>query len=497
MDHPRIRLDRTRLAVVTFGLLLSMVLSALDSSIVATAMPRIVADLSGLEYYAWVTTAYLVTSTTIIPISGKLGDMFGRKNFLQAGTIGFLAASALCGIAPSMPLLVAARAVQGIFGGFLTSSAFATTADLFLPATRAKMQGVFASMFAVAAIAGPILGGVLTDTLGWRWVFYVNIPFGIIAFAIVAATMPRITTHGTLAQIDVRGAALLTAGLIPLLTAFSETRAGGSVEIVIALVALAVVMLAAFVRVELRAEHPIMPLRIFKIPTVAVGILVSFLSAFGMFGANIFIPLIYQGLLGMSATESGFYLTPRMIAMVPASLISGQIVSRVTRYRFVSAFGLAMLTIGMFSLSRVTPATDPRDVMRDLVFIGIGFGSNQPIYQNAVMSAVPFDLVGVAASQVQFWRQLGQTMGVAVLGAILAFDVGSAAAGSELVVTNVAVPPVALTNGLQHLFLVAAIVCGACVVIALSLKEVPFRGGRERAVAGMGAASPGVAGDGE
>lgn len=496
-DRPRIELDRTRLVVVTFGLLLSMVLSALDSSIVATAMPRIIADLSGLEYYAWVTTAYLVTSTTIIPISGKLGDMFGRKNFLQVGTIGFLAASALCGIAPSMPLLVVARAVQGVFGGFLTSSAFATTADLFLPATRAKIQGVFASMFAIAAIAGPILGGILTDTLGWRWVFYVNIPFGIVAFTIVALTMPRIRTHGTLRQVDVRGAVLLTAGIVPLLSALSETRAGGSAAIVAVLFALAAVMLAAFVWVELRVEHPIMPLRIFKIPTVAVAILVSFLSAFGMFGANIFIPLIYQGLLGMSATESGFYLTPRMIAMVPASLISGQIVSRVTHYRFVSAFGLGMLTIGMFSLSRVTPATDPRDVMRDLVFIGIGFGSNQPIYQNAVMSAVPFDLVGVAASQVQFWRQLGQTMGVAVLGAILAFDVGSAGVSGDIVLTNIAVSPVALTTGLQHLFLVAAIVCGACVLIALALKEVPFRGRQARTVPGMGAASAGIAGDGE
>lgn len=495
-EHPRIRLERTQLAVVTFGLLLSMVLSALDSSIVATAMPRIVADLAGLEYYAWVTTAYLVTSTTIIPISGKLGDLFGRKNFLQVGTIGFLVSSALCGIAPTMPLLVAARAVQGIFGGLLTSSAFATSADLYLPATRAKIQGVFASMFAIAAIAGPILGGILTDTLGWRWVFYVNIPFGIIAFAIVAMTMPRITTHGTLRQIDVRGAVLLTAGLIPLLSALSETRAGGSTAVVAALFVVAAVMLGAFVWAEQRAEHPIMPLKLFRIPTFSVSIVVSFLSAFGMFGSNIFIPLVYQGLLGLSATTSGFLLTPRMIAMVPASLISGQIVSRMTRYRFVSAIGLAAMTAGLFLLSRVTPATDERDVMRDLVLIGIGFGSNQPIYQNAVMSAVPFDVVGVAASQVQFWRQLGQTMGVAVLGAILAFDVGGVQS-DELIATSGGTSSVALQNGLQHLFLVAAIICGACVVIALSLKEVPFRGRRAQPVPGMGAASPGVAGDGD
>ena len=181
IERPRIVLEPRRLVLVTFGILLSMVLSALDSSIVATAMPKIVTDLAGLEYYAWVTTAYLVMSTTTIPISGKLGDLFGRKNFLQVGTVGFLVSSAVCGLAPSMPALVVARAVQGIFGGFLVSSAFATTADLFLPATRAKIQGLFASMFAVAAIGGPILGGFLTDTLGWRRVFYVNLPLGVLA----------------------------------------------------------------------------------------------------------------------------------------------------------------------------------------------------------------------------------------------------------------------------------------------------------------------------
>ena len=496
LEAPRIQLAPRRLALVTFGLLLSMVLSAVDSSIVATAMPRIIADLAGLEYYAWVTTAYLVTSTTIIPISGKLGDLFGRKNFLQAGTIGFLIASAICGLAPSMPALVAARALQGIFGGFLTSSAFATTADLYLPATRAKIQGVFASMFALAAIGGPILGGILTDTLGWRWVFYVNIPLGIIAFAIVAATMPRLRTTGRMRDIDVVGAVLLTAGIVPLLSALSAMRAGGDARVVIALFALAAVMLVSFVRAERRTPHPIMPLELFRIPTFAVAILVSFLSAFAMFGSNIFIPLVYQGLLGLTATQSGFLLTPRMIAMVPASLISGQIVSRVTHYRFVSAFGLAVLATGLFLLSRVTPTTDERDVMRDLVLIGIGFGSNQPIYQNAVMSAVPFDIVGVAASQVQFWRQLGQTMGVAVLGAILAFDVGTSIPADELIVTtHNAASSIALTNGLQHLFFVASIVCACCVAIALSLKEVPFRGKRIARQPPVAATTAGVPGE--
>lgn len=480
MDRPRIQLARPRLVLVTFGTLLSLVLSALDSSIVATAMPRIIADLSGLEYYAWVTTAYLVTSTTMIPISGRLGDLFGRKRFLQAGTIGFLVASALAGLAGSIQELVAARAVQGVFGGFLTSSAFASMADLYLPATRAKIQGLFTSMFAVAAISGPILGGILTDTLGWRSIFYVNIPFGLVAFGIVAASMPSLRTHGTWRHIDVRGAALLIAGLVPLLSGLSVTRSGAATGVGPALFAVAAVMLGAFVWAERGVPHPIMPLGLFRIPTVRVGVAVSFLSAFGMFGSNIFVPLVYQGLLGLSATQSGLLLTPRMVAMVPASIVSGQIVSRVTHYRWVSVAGLTMLATGLFLMSRVGPGTDERDIVRNLALLGIGFGSNQPIYQNAVMSVVPHEVVGVAASQVQFWRSLGQTMGVTVLGAILALQVGAATpSGAPLGATPASTA--ALAAGLQQLFLVAALIVAVAVAIALTLREVPFRGSRAAA----------------
>ncbi len=489
IDRPRIQLARPRLVLVTFGTLLSLVLSALDSSIVATAMPRIIADLSGIQYYAWVTTAYLVTSTTVIPISGRLGDLFGRKRFLQAGTIGFLVASALAGLAGSIEQLVAARAVQGVFGGFLTSSAFASMADLYLPATRAKIQGLFTSMFAVAAIAGPILGGILTDTLGWRSIFYVNVPFGLIAFAIVAASMPSLRTHGTWRQIDVRGAVLLSAGLLPLLSGLSATRSDGPTAVVTLLLAVAAVMLGAFVWAERGVPHPIVPLGLFRIPTVRVAVAVSFLSAFGMFGSNIFVPLVYQGLLGLSATQSGILLTPRMVAMVPASIVSGQIVSRVTHYRWVSIAGLTMLAAGLFLMSRVGPGSDERDVARNLVLLGIGFGSNQPIYQNAVMSAVPHEVVGVAASQVQFWRSLGQTMGVAVLGAILAFQVGVTAPGGAIVSAAPA-SAAALAAGLQQLFLVASLVVAAAVLIALTLREVPFRG--SRAAAAPEAAAPGA-----
>ena len=453
-------------------------MSALDTSIVATAMPRIIAELSGLEYYAWVTTAYLVTSTTIIPISGKLGDLFGRKRFVQVGIIGFLITSALCGIAGSMPQLVVARAVQGIFGGFITSSVFASMADLFLPATRAKIQGVFASVFATASIAGPIVGGILTDTLGWRWVFYVNIPLGIIASVIVAMTMPRIATKSTWRNIDARGSLLLTAGIVPLLVALSETReAGWTSPLVLGLLGVAIVMLVLFVWAEKGIAHPIMPLTLFRTPTFTVSVIVSFLAAFAMFGSNIFVPLIYQGLLGMSATQSGAFLTPRMIAMVAASLLSGQVVTRIKSYRFVGAAGLISLAFGLFLLSRVGTAGTQLDVIIGLIFIGIGFGSNQPIYQNAVQSAVPHEYVGVASSQVQFWRSLGQTMGVAVMGAVLTFRIGAQLPiGDAAVVPTTPVERAALASGLDAVFFVASITAVIAIFVALQLKEVPFRG---------------------
>lgn len=478
LDRPKIDLPRARLTIVTFGLLLSAAISALDTSIVATAMPRIIGELSGLEYYAWVTTAYLVTSTTIIPISGKLGDLFGRKRFVQVGIIGFLLSSAVCGFAASMPQLVIARAVQGIFGGFVTSSVFASFADLYLPATRAKIQGLFASVFATASIAGPILGGILTDTLGWRYVFYVNIPVGLIASVIVAFTMPRIRTSSSLRHIDLRGALLLTAGLVPLLSALSETRdAGWTSPIVLGLLAVAVVMLTLFVIAERSAEHPIMPMHLFRIPTFTVAVAVSFLAAFAMFGSNIFVPLVYQGLLGLSATQSGALLTPRMVAMVIASLTAGQIVTRVAHYRFVGAAGLVSMSFGLFLLSRVHVGTSELDVILALIFIGIGFGSNQPIYQNAVQSAVPHEVVGVASSQVQFWRSLGQTVGVAVMGAVLTIRIGSQVPiGETAVVPTSPQERVALANGLDAVFLVGAVMAAIAVVVALQLREVPLRG---------------------
>jgi MFS family permease len=340
------------------------------------------------------------------------------------------------------------------------------------------MQGVFMSVFAIAAIGGPIIGGILTDQLGWRWVFYVNIPIGIVASTIVALTMPRIRTEATLRNIDVRGALLLAAGVVPLLSALSSLgEAGWTSPTVVGLLLVSAVMLGAFVLGEVHVPHPVMPLNLFRTPTFTVSIIVSFLAAFGMFGSNIYVPLLYQGLLGVSATQSGVLLTPRMLAMVVASFASGQIITRVKQYRFVGAAGLASLATGLFLLSRVTASSNELEVIRGLVLIGIGFGSTQPIYQNAVMSAVPHAYVGVASSQVQFWRSLGQTIGVAVLGAVLATQIGQVATNGHAVIAPTGTAGLdTLATGLREVFVVAALAVAIAVVITLFLEEVPLRG---------------------
>ena len=484
-DHlPAIELPRRRLALVTASLLLSQTLSAFDTSIVMTAMPRIVAELAGLDLYAWVAIANLVTMTAIIPISGKLGDRFGRKRFLQIGIVGFVAASMLAGLSSSMTQLLAARAVQGLFTGLVVSSSLASLADLYLPATRARMQGVFMTAFAFASISGPIVGGVLTDQLGWRSIFYFFVPLGVLASVAVAVTVPHLEPERTDEKLDVVGGLLLVTGLIPLLVALSASRAVGvPASAVVAMFAFAAVLLALFAWTETRAADPVIPFAMFRDPTVIVSVVVSSLAMFAMFGSNIFIPLLYQGLLGASATESGVYLGPRVLGMVGASLVSGQLITRTDRYRFVGVAGLAALAVSLFLLSRTTASSSEGDVMRALVLTGVGFGLTQPIYQNAVMSAVKRRYVGVATSQVQFARCVGQTLGVTVLGAVLAAQVGSAAGAPIAIGGAPTVPLASLQAGLSDVFLVATVAAAAAALVAVLMKEVPLRGRKGQAPA--------------
>ncbi len=514
-------LTRGRLILSTVAVMAALLLAALDQTIVGTAMPRIVAELRGLDFYAWVLTAYLVASTTAVPIAGKLGDMFGRKPFLLIGMIGFVLASALCGQAQDMVQLVAFRAVQGIFGGVLFATVFSSIADLYTPAERPRVQGLFAGIWGISSVIGPTLGGFLTDTVGWRWVFYVNLPVGIVAVAFVALFMPWNRT-GHRHSIDVLGATLLATGLVPLLTAFSITRdrEWTSPE-VIGLLAVAAIALVAFYVVERRAKEPIVPFELFTNRTFTVSTLAGFLVTFGMFGTVVYVALIYQGVLGIPATNSGLLITPMMLGLVAASVLTGQLMTRIKRYRYIGTIGTALAALGIWELAQVTPSSAETEVVRDLVLVGLGIGATMPLYINAVQSALPRQMTGVVTSQIQFWRNIGGTVGTAILGTLLAHRlperINEALASSpippqaraalpqgtgnaqalfdpmQMAAIRSGLPPQAqavfdqvtvairsaLASSLHDVFTYGAAVVAVAVVASVFLSEVPLRG-RER-----------------
>ncbi len=456
--------SRTDVALATLGVAMALLLSALDQTVVGVAMPRVVADLHGFEYYAWVTITYLVASTAMQPVAGKLGDMFGRKPFLIAGIAGFMLASALCGAAQNMPELVAFRGLQGLFAGTLFASTFAVVADIFPPAQLARMSGVFGAVFAVSSLVGPTLGGYLTDGPGWRWAFYVNVPLGLAAAGLVATRLPRVRgERAGLRDIDWTGTLLLVTGLAPLLAALSLSRDHAwSSAAVLGPLAAAAVVLGAFVAVERRAAHPVVPLTLFRSRVFAVPAAIAFFSAIGMFGTVTFVPLVYQGLLRSSATNSGQLLTPMMLAVVVTSTLTGTLMARVPRYRFIGTAALAVMVAGLLLLARVGLGTTRLGVTLDIVVVGAGLGVTFPLTIAVVQAGLPRRLVGVATSQVNFWRSLGGAVGTAVLGSILAARVPARPT------------PLALAPALDQVFLVAAGVAVVALVATLFLREVPL-----------------------
>jgi EmrB/QacA subfamily drug resistance transporter len=412
----------TRIKVLaTIGVMFALLLAALDQTIVGTALPRIVAELNGLDRYSWLITGYLVASTVVVPIAGKLGDLFGRKPFLIAGMIGFVAASALCGVAQDMSQLIVFRIVQGLFGGMLFASAFTVLGDIYTPAERARIQGLFGAVFGLSSIIGPVVGGFLTDNLGWRWVFYVNLPVGLLGVLVVAAFLPFVRTKASWRDIDFIGSAALAAGLIPVLVALSVAKDQGWTSVqVLGLLGFGVAMLVAFFVIEQRVKEPIVPFSLFKNRAFTVSMLVGFFAALGMFGMIIFVPLELQGVLGVSVTNSGLLLTPMMLGLIVSSVLTGQLIPRIKHYHYLGTIGIALMMVGLYLMAQTTTATSQMSITIDIVLVGLGLGVTMPLYINAVQSALPMRYLGVGTSQFQFWRNVGGTAGAAVLGTILA-----------------------------------------------------------------------------
>jgi EmrB/QacA subfamily drug resistance transporter len=427
------RLILTALAVV-------LLLSALDQSIVSTAMPRIIEQLHGLEMYAWVTTAYLLTSTVSVPIYGKLSDLYGRKPILVIGVLLFLAGSALCGLSGElghlpmlgngMMQLIIFRGLQGLGSGALMTVTIAIIADLYPPRERGRLLGVFGSVFGLATVIGPFIGGFFTDhgtvTLlgheiaGWRWVFYVNLPLGLVALFMILYRLPPLRHRGE-GTVDYVGGALLVTTFAPLLLGLTL---GGAVypwasPPIAWLFGVAAASLCIFLWVESRARDAILPLHLFRIKAFSISTLASFVISMSFLGVVMFMPLYMQVVQGVSATSSGVALLPLMAGLIVSSIVCGRLVSRTGRYKIFMIGGGVLLVIGVLSLTFIGPNTTPHDLAWRLALTGIGLGPAQSLFSVVITNSVPITELGVATSVSQFSRQIGSTVGVAIFGAFL------------------------------------------------------------------------------
>jgi EmrB/QacA subfamily drug resistance transporter len=491
-DAPRGR----ALTTVFAALMLGMFLAALDQTIVSTALPTIVGDLGGLEHLSWVVTAYLLASTASTPLYGKLGDMYGRKPVFLAAILIFLAGSLLAGLSQSMIQLIAFRALQGVGAGGLLVGAQAIIADIVPPRDRGRYLGLIGAVFAVASVAGPLLGGFFVEAISWRWVFYINMPIGLLAVLVVTFRL-HLHTPPQRHAIDFLGAGLLTGGVssLILLTTWGGNQFAWASPVIVGLALATLALLAAFVLQERRAAEPVIPLGLFRSAVFSVATGLGFIVGLALFGAIIFIPLFLQLVYGVSPTSSGLRMLPLMAGLLAASVVSGRIVSRIGRYKPFPIAGTAITVVGMLLLSRLEVGTAPWVASLYMLVVGVGIGLVMQVLVVVVQNAAPRRDVGVATSTATFFRSMGGSLGVALFGAIFAARLTSelirlpAAASSGLTgsvdisPTEIhALPPgvrheflLAFVNSLQPVFLLGAGLAAVAFALSWLLAEVPLR----------------------
>ncbi len=414
-------LDNRQKWLLLGSLMVCLFVGALDQTVVSTATPRILADLGGFGLLSWLFTSYMLTSTVIIPLVGKLGDIYGRKLFLIGGVFLFMVSSAACGAAPNMPVLIWMRAVQGLGGGMIFASVFATMGDLFSPAERGKYIGLFTGMFSLASILGPAFGGFLTDNLSWRWVFYVNIPVSLVAMPAIYFNLPSRERSGN-PRLDFLGAALLSASSVMALLALvwaGDKYAWGSSQI-IGLLGGSVVILGFFIWQEARHPEPILPLHLFRNRVFLMSNLIVFTFGVGVFGAFQFLGIYVQTALDASATTSGVISTPQSLGVLLTSIVGGQVISRTGKYKWQTFFGTVLIAISLGMLTQLSLETKLWHISAMMIVLGLGFGLVLPTMSLVVQNAVSYQYIGVASSSSQFFRQIGSVLGIAVFGAILA-----------------------------------------------------------------------------
>ncbi|MER7204291.1 MULTISPECIES: MDR family MFS transporter [unclassified Streptomyces] len=487
--------------MVSIGaLLLGMLLAALDQTIVSTALPTIVSDLGGLEHLSWVVTAYLLASTAATPLWGKLGDQYGRKKLFQIAIVIFLISSALCGMAQNMPQLIGFRALQGLGGGGLMVLSMAIVGDIVPPRDRGRYQGLFGAVFGATSVLGPLLGGLFTEHLSWRWVFYVNLPIGVVALVVIATTL-HIPVRSAKHTIDYLGTFLIAAVATCLVLVASlggTTWAWDSAQI-IGLAVLGVVLAVVFVQVERRAAEPVLPLKLFRIRTFTLSAVISFVVGFAMFGAMTYLPTFLQVVQGISPTLSGVHMLPMVIGLLLSSTVSGQIVSRTGRWKVFPVVGTGVTTLGLLLLHQLDENSSTGEMSAYFFVFGLGLGLVMQVLVLIVQNAVSYEDLGVATSGATFFRSIGASFGVAIFGTIFSSRLGDkltdALAGRSLppgVDVNAlqsdprgigGLPPAvrgpvlhAFASSITDVFLYAAPVALVAFVLAWFLREDTLRG---------------------
>ncbi|MBI2765505.1 MAG: MFS transporter [Chloroflexi bacterium] len=513
-------LDQRQKMLLLGSMMLAMFIGAIDQTVVSTATPRILADLGGFDLLSWLFTSYMLASTVVVPLVGKMSDIFGRKMFVIAGIVIFMVSSAAAGAAPNMISLISFRAVQGIGGGMIFASVFSTIGDIFPPSERGKYMGMFTGVFSLASILGPTVGGFLTDNGGWRWVFYINVPFSLVAIPAIWFNLPARRSLNR-PRIDFLGAFLLSGAAVLLLLAFEwagEGEAWGSLKVGGSLVA-GVALVGGFIYQETRHSEPIIPLHLFRNRTFVIANLTVFTLGMGMFGTIQYLGLFVQTALGASATASGIISTPQSLGLLISSVVAGQLIARRGHYRNLTIFGSFLILAAMLFLRTLDVGVVKWHISAYMVLLGLGIGLVMPTMSLSVQNAVPYRYLGVASSSNQFFRQMGSVFGIAIFAvvltnsyessfndrvpaetrgqlaasgtldafldptlalnpreyAIVTARVDSLDNGPAILASTNAAQRSAVAFAVRNIFTGAVIVAVVCVILTLLMKEIPLR----------------------